>query len=280
MTRRTSPDYRSCFYEGTLEHRRLRPVPHRFNAQIFLVLLDLAEVPRLFAEQPLGPRWLWSDRWPALARFRRADYLGDQRRDLAECVRDEVEQQLGTRPRGAVQLLTNFRYLGWRMNPVSFYYCYDEHDHLAALVAEVRNTPWKERHVYVLDGRAPRANEVSPRGHEDPPRSKLVQRELAKAFHVSPFMGMEQQYHWRIEPPGESLRLQIESREDHAPIFAAGLQLQRRALSCETGLRLLAEYPLQTWRIGLMIYWQAFRLWQKQVPFYPHPEARPAPKQA
>ena len=111
---------RSCLYEGLVRHRRLDPVAHSFRYRLFLVYVDLAELDLLF-----GRRGVWSTRWPAIARFRRADYLGDPARPLADCVRDLVEQRTGHRPTGPIGLLTSFRYFGLGMNPVSFYYCFN-----------------------------------------------------------------------------------------------------------------------------------------------------------
>ena len=73
----------------------------------------------------LDPYPLWSARRAAPARFRRADFMGDPERPLAECARDAVEAQTGRRPAGPVRLLANLRYLGHAFNPVSFYYCFD-----------------------------------------------------------------------------------------------------------------------------------------------------------
>ena len=94
---------------------------------------------------------VWSSRRPNLVWFRRADYMGPADRPLDEVVRDRVEEELGRRPRGAVRMLTQLRTFGYVFNPVTFYYCFDEDERLDAVVAEITNTPWNERHAYVLD---------------------------------------------------------------------------------------------------------------------------------
>ena len=99
----------------------------------------------------LDPYPLWSARRPAPARFRRADYIGDPERPLAECARDAVEAADRRRPAGPVRMLANLRYLGHVFNPVSFYYCFDAAgEQVEAVVADVNNIPWGERHAYVL----------------------------------------------------------------------------------------------------------------------------------
>ena len=139
----------SCLYEGTMRHRRFRPVPHAFGYRLFMVYLDLDELDEVFAG-----RWLWSTTRCALARFRREDHLGVPTVPLPDAVRALVKERLGFRPTGPVRLLTHLRYFGFVMNPVSFYYCFAaDGKQLEAIVAEVNNTPWGERHCYVMDAR-------------------------------------------------------------------------------------------------------------------------------
>jgi len=150
----------SCLYEGSILH--LRREPRRlFRHPLTLAYLDLEEVGAL-----LDGRLVRSS--PGLVRFRRSDYLGDPRIDLDHAVRDLVERRTGQRPRGPVRVLTQLRSFGHCFNPVSFYYCLDDTSgRIAALVAEVTNTPWGERHAYVIPdgaGRFGKALHVSPFG--------------------------------------------------------------------------------------------------------------------
>jgi uncharacterized protein len=137
----------SAVYEGWVRHRRVRPVEHSFRYRVFMAYLDLAELPELFDRVPL-----WSARRAAPAWFRRSDFLGDPELPLRDAVLDRVEELGGARPAGPVRLLANLRYLGHSFNPVSFYFCFAEDgERLAAVLAEVTNTPWGERHSYLLD---------------------------------------------------------------------------------------------------------------------------------
>ena len=171
----------SAVYEGWVRHRRFEPVEHSFRYRFFLTYLDLAELPGV-----LDPFPLYSARRRAPARFRRADYLGDPARPLDECVRDVVADAGAPRPAGPVRLLTGLRYLGHSFNPVSFYYCFDPTGRrVEAVVAEVENIPWGERHAYVLE-----------RGDRE---GTVLVDELEKNHHVSPLMGMDQTYSFRAE---------------------------------------------------------------------------------
>ncbi len=250
----------SALYEGWVRHRRhalagLSPRPHAFAYRLSLLWLDLAELDRVFAG-----RWLWSVDRPNLASFRRADHLGDPAVPLDEAVRREVARRTGQRPEGPIRLLTHPRYLGYGFNPVSFFYCYaPDGEALEAIVAEVTNTPWKERHVYVLPMSSGGGTPDKPRFH------------TPKAFHVSPFLPMDLEYAWRLTRPGETLVAHLEDLDRGRRVFDATLSLRRRPLTGTNLARALARFPFMTGQVVLGIYWQALRLWLKGTPVFDHP---------
>jgi DUF1365 family protein len=235
----------SAIYEGGVRHRRHQPIEHAFRYRVFMVYLDLAELPAVFDCHPL-----WSARRPAAAWFRRADYLGDPATPLGQAVRDLVERRTGERPPGPVRLLTSLRYMGYCFNPVSFYYCFDPAGaDVTHVVAEVTNTPWGERHAYVSSGLASRHR---------------------KALRVSPFLEMGLEYDWTLTMPGERLEVSIAAGRDGTPLFDATLALRRREISRATLTRLLARYPPMTIKTAAAIYGQALRLRLKGVRTHPH----------
>jgi uncharacterized protein len=245
---------RSAIYEGVVTHRRRTPVEHAFRTRLFLMYLDLAELPELFDGHPL-----WSARRPAPAWFRRADYFGDPALPLDVAVRDLVQARLGSRPEGPVRMLAHLRYLGHCFNPVAFYWCFaPDGERVEAVVAEVTNTPWGERHAYVAAGGG-KDEHVLESGHP-------------KALHVSPFMPMDMDYRWRISTPGERLAVSIENRRGGALVFDARLALARRPITRRSLTRLLARRPAMTLRVVGGIYGQALRLRLKGARWHAHPQ--------
>lgn len=254
--------FASAVYEGSVTHRRHLPRAHAFRYRMAQLYLDLDEVDEVFRS-----RWLWSSRGRNLAEWRRGDYLGPAGMPLADAVRQRVERQTGQACTGPIRMLGHLRYAGFVFNPVTFYYCYDASgEALQHVVAEITNTPWGERHSYVLP-----VDQCQRHG-------RAMAWEFDKQFHVSPFMAMDRRYDWRVTAPSDDLLVHMKVRRGDACEFDASLALQRRPLSGPSLARVLWRYPLMTAQVVGAIHWQALRLWAKRTPVHDHPSKRMDPQ--
>ena len=255
---------RSCLYAGRVSHRRhgggTDPVSNQFEYRMFMVSLDLAELDTVFRG-----RWFWSTQRRNVAWLRREDHFGDPSQPLDEAVRDLVLERTGRRPAGRILMLTHLRYFGHCFNPVTFYYCLDSAgEQTETIVAEVSNTPWGERHCYVLPRSAARQ------------RGPSQEFELDKEFHVSPFLPMETHYRWRFSEPGQRLMVHLRNEQQGRHAFDATLSLERREITPAALAGVLLRFPFMTLRVVLLIYWQALKLKLKGARFYTHPAKREA----
>jgi DUF1365 family protein len=230
---------------------------HHFKYRIFMLYLDLGE-----AEQWTA-KGLISHRRFAAASFLRRDHLRNEPAEtpLDDGVRDLVQRRTGSRPSGPIRLLTQLRYCGHFFSPLNVYYCFDAAGrHVESVVGEVNNTPWGEQHTYVLWA----GNRVAAHGP--------LQFRHAKNFHVSPFMDMKMRYHWTLREPSNWLTVGITTVDKDGDLFHAAMALRRQPLQRRQLRRVLWRYPLMNARIVAAIYHQAFKLWWKKCPFYPHPK--------
>jgi len=296
----------SGLYFGWVKHRRFSPIEHAFRYRLFLVGLDLTDLPHAFAGS-----WTWSTVRPAIAWFRRSDHLGDPQQPLADCVRDLVAASGRPRPNGKIILLTHLRYWGFVFNPVSFYFCLNADGDWETMVAEVSNTPWGQVHCYVVD-RAQSTAEARGAGDD---------RLTEKVFHVSPFLTMDYDYRWDVRFADDHLTVHIEnvprvgvatdsermastcegrqeptgidgmhpksvhhssspgpwtmrSEQGRPRAFNVTMSLQRRPLTRRWRWLALLRFPWMTASVVWGIYWQALLLWWRKVPYVPHPGLR------
>jgi len=229
---------------------------HRFQYRLFMVYLDLDEIPLL-----VGPHGLLGNSKYASRSFLRTDHLFEPRRPLAEEIRQIILQRTGQISNGPIRLLTQLRQFGYFMSPLNLFYVFDAEDQkLEFIVAEVHNTPWNERHCYVLSN----ANRLGDGQH--------LRFQHPKEFHVSPFMGMRMEYLWRLSVPADDVHVHLANRRESQLVFEADMRLARRALDQNQLRRMTVRYPLMTARITAAIYVQALKLWWKRCPTHTHPK--------
>ena len=240
----------SCLYFGEVMHRRLRPMRHRFRYRVFSLYVDLDELPDL-------------DRRSRIFGYNRAAPLAFYDRDhgpaSGEVLRPWVEDHLRaadlTVDGGPIRLLCYPRIFGYVFNPLSVYFCYRRDGSLTAILYEVCNT-FKERHTYVIP-----VDDIS---------RPVIRQSCDKRLYVSPFIGMDCDYHFRIVPPGKNINIVIRQEDAEGLLLAASFQGNRTEITERSLARLLIRFPLLTVKIVAGIHWEAVRLWLKGLHVFPH----------
>lgn len=248
----------SAIFKGSVRHRRFSPASNAFTYRVSMMYLDLDELDQVFTLSRFFSRKTFRP-----VQFRRSDYL-EGNGDLKQAVLHTVQEQLGFRPLGAVRLLTNLRYFGFVINPISVYYCFDPDENLVAMVAQVTNEPWSKSIAYVLP-----VNQGATHHRID----------FSKLLHVSPFMPMDMCYQWYSNTPSEHLAVNIKNTQKGKKVFDATLALKRIPITSKTLNKNFFEFPVMTLKVVAGIYWQALKLLFKRVPLQPYPK-KPAPVSA
>ena len=246
----------SCLYSGEVRHRRFSPIDHQFAYQLQMLALDADELSA--GQLPAG---LLGRQWWSPLRFREQDYLPGDPAPLKQRITEKVRTLGGDSHIARVLMLVQVRCFGFYFSPANFYFCYDDAQQCQSVLVEVSNTPWLEKHYYLLS-----MQEAAP--------------VTLKAFHVSPFMDLLMNYHWQLkapQPDSDRLLIHIENRrpakeqELRGPkLFDATLTMTRRPLSDAAKLQVRWSLSLMTLKVVAAIYWQALKLFAKRVPFVPY----------
>ena len=249
----------SGIYTGTVRHRRFSPKANHFVYKVFMVYLDLQELEQVFSRSRL-----WSSKSFNLAWFKRSDYLdGDNSTSLYDSVVDLVAERTGKRPDGPIRMLTNLRYFGFIINPITCYYCFSQDgSRLESIVAEVTNTPWCNRIQYVLT--------VSDE-QKNSDKQKFL---FAKDMHVSPFQPMDLEYAWKGKTPADDLLIHLDVIRGTDTVLDATLVLERQEMTAKIMNMYLLSYPLMTIKVFIGIYWQALKLFLKGISYHPNPHGK------
>lgn len=248
-----------ALYPGRVMHKRLRPFTHRFDYRVFSIWLDLDRI----EETARGLR-LFSHNGFNLFSFHDRDHGPRDGRPL----RPWIDELLGARgidlEGGRIELLCFPRVLGYVFNPLSIYFCRHGDGRLLAMLYEVRNT-FGQMHSYLL-----------PVAGGRKPTEPIVQH-CDKRFYVSPFIGMEALYRFRIAEPDGRLSVLIRQTVPDGDILVATLTGERRPLTDGGLLRAFVTHPLVTLKVMGAIHWQALWLWLKGAAFHRRPQPPTAP---
>lgn len=239
----------SAIYKGKVYHQRFKPTQHKFDYDIYLFWLKLESDELNALSDTLT---YFSAHSKARVQFKREDYLGDPSISLKQAVLERMTELNGGKAlNGDVFMLGQLRMWGLYFSPVNFYYLRNVEGKYTHMLAEVSNTPWNERHHYLVN--------------------LDTQADTPKAFHVSPFNPMDMTYKWSISQPSSRLSLAMDCvREDKE--FSAGINLTKFTLDNANLSAALKRIPSMTIKTVAGIYWHALKLLLKRTPLYTHPE--------
>ena len=241
-----APPLNSGIYQGCVRHRRFLPEFREFEYTLFMVYLDLQELDAVFERSSL-----WSHRGFGLARFKREDYFDGESTPLYDSVCAFLKNKINRDQRGPVRMLTNLRYYGYIINPITCYYCFDETgETVETVIAEVTNTPWRQRCLYILNG-------------DEKEQTQFQVYQFDKQMHVSPFQPMALFYKWYSQKPDENLNLHINVKDQNSKdtVFDATLHMHRHEMTGTKMAQFILRYPWMTMKVAGAIYWQATKLW-------------------
>jgi len=241
---------RSALYVGSVMHRRMTPRRHRLRYRAFWLLIDLDETDA-FDRLRLFSRGRFN-----LVSFHERDH-GDGKGRLRAYVQRTLTEHSVDWDGGRIALLCMPRILGYVFNPLSIYFCYRRDGALAALLYEVRNT-FGQMHSYLL----PVRTQTTP-----------IRQWCDKVFYVSPFLGMDMTYDFRVVPPADNVSVVVSAANPRGPVLVASLVGERRPLSDRALARALLSHPLMTLKVIGAIHWEALKIWRKGIRLEPRPPA-------
>ncbi len=235
----------SCLYVGEVVHRRLAPLRHELRYKVYNLFVDVDGLPHLGLK---------------LLSYNRFNVFGVLDRDFGDGtnIRDYIWALVKRAPEGeCIRRIFMFCYpnvLGRMFNPLTTYYCFDEHENLRLMVYEVSNT-FGERHSYVV------------------PVDGTNRQSTPKRFYVSPFNKVEGHYDFTIANPGDELKLGIRLTDSTGPCLNAWFSGRKQELTDGALLRSFFSLPLLPLKIIVGIHWEALKLWIKGMRL----QTRPAP---
>jgi uncharacterized protein len=230
-------------------HNRVSPVKNAFVYNIFTFSLDLDELDQL-SEKSL---FFSNERWNLFS-FYKKDHLDLGKSTLKENILEYLKEFTLNEVVEKIVLISNIRILGYTFNPVCFYYCYDKDKNLVCAIAEVHNT-FGEMKPFLFT-------------NTDRNQDGFFHKRYTKFFYVSPFQDLETDFEFKMYPPNENLRIEIDDWQENKKVFLSTYKGIKKEFSTYQLLFHFFRFPLVTIHIIVMIHFQALKLYLKKVPYF------------
>jgi hypothetical protein len=228
----------SSLYAGLVSHTRVKPRKHKLAYRVFMLLIDLDELPDLKLKTL------------SVGRFNLFGFdpkrFGD---GSARPLKAQIEATLteaGIPTGGPIRMLAMPQILGRAFNPLTVYFCHAQNRTLSAILYEVNNT-FGERHSYLIPA----------------PNAALIKQGCGKAFYVSPFMDMELSYAFRILRPEERVLVAVDTSDAEGLVLAASFSGERRPLTDAELLKAWLTHPWMSLGVIAAIHFEAVKIWLK-----------------
>lgn len=241
--------FEHCLSNGVVWHKRYSPKVHQFSYKLNSWLINLKEL----AQLGNGSRIVNRSKM-AIYRFKDKNYLRDSTGDLLLRIKSkfiDLGAALDDNVEPQFYLLGQLSNLGIYFSPLNLYFCYID-EYCRYILAEVSNTPWNERYYYLLD----------------PANPQIISK---KNFHVSPFFGLDQEYHWQFELTKQKINFKIDTYQEESLVFSAGYNGSLSPIKKLNTRFKLIKSPFTVYKIMLGIYFEALRIALKKIPFVAHP---------
>jgi DUF1365 family protein len=236
----------SYIYTGTVIHKRFKPKIHKFSYKVFSLLIDLSEIDllhktlRIFSYNKFN-----------IVSFFNKDHGPRDGSSLKNWVIDNLKKNNIESNEVKIKLLCYPRIFGYVFNPLSVFYVYDKNSDLIAILYEVKNT-FGEQHSYIFKTKK---------------EQNLIQHVCKKKFHVSPFIEMNCVYFFRLLKPGNKISVIIDVQDSEGKILYASQEGVKSELNNNNLFKSYLKHPLMTFKIIIVIHFEAFKLWIKGFKF-------------
>ena len=239
---------KSCVYFGSVMHMRLKPTRHFFRYKVFSLFLDIDRLAEFDKTS-----WVFRlNKWGMISLYQK-DHGDRSTLKLRDWV-NEKHFSAGLIKPEKVYLLSVPRVLGLGFSPLSVFFCYSK-DRLNSIIYEVKNT-YGDQIEYVVDSQ--------------PDTDGRIRHSHEKNMYVSPFIDMDQTYHFTILPPDEKLSIRINEKDKDGLLLIASQTGRSKDFNDWTLSKALLCYPLMLAKVLILIHWNALILYLKRVKIVPY----------